>query len=68
MSKNESRTNPIWYLVGIIIVGLVAWWVIKFLIAIFFYVLLGAVIVGAFMLYTRSKRALRRGDRREIDS
>jgi hypothetical protein len=67
MSSNESRVSPIWYVIGIVIVGIVAWWVIKFVLSILGFVILGAVIVGAIMLYSKSKRALRGGNRRELD-
>lgn len=68
MSNNESRTSPIWYIIGIVIVGFVAWWVLKFVLSILLYLIIGAVVVGAIMLYARGRRALRGGDKRQIGS
>ena len=67
MSK-ESRVSPLWYLLGLIVVGFVAWWVLKFVFAILFYLVIGAVVVGAIMLLTRrGRRSVGGSGRRGID-
>jgi hypothetical protein len=46
-------------IVGLIVVGAVAWWVLKALFALLFYVIIGAVVVGGAMyLYGRTKGSI----------
>ena len=68
MSNGESRTNPMWYLVGLIIVGVVAWWVIKFVFSLLFFLIVGAVVVGAIVMLTgKGRRSIPGGGRRGIN-
>ncbi len=65
--SSESRRNPLWYLVGIVVVGFLAWWAIKVLLGLFFYIVLGAIVVGGFLYLTRkSRRSLGGENRRKI--
>ncbi|HEX6498945.1 MAG TPA: hypothetical protein VF054_07910 [Micromonosporaceae bacterium] len=46
---------------GLVLVGLVAWWLLKALIGLLFYVLVGALVVGGVVyLYSRARRSLGR--------
>ncbi len=68
MSNDESRTNPLWYLVGLIVVGVVAWWVIKFVFSLLFFLIIGAVVVGAIVMLTgKGRRSVGGGGRRGIN-
>jgi hypothetical protein len=65
--SNDSRRNPLWYVLGLIAVGVVAWWALKLLLSLLFYVIIGAVVVGAVVLLVgKGKRSLR-GGRRSIE-
>ena len=58
-----------WYLLGLIVVGFVAWTLIKILFGVFFYLLIGAVVVGAIMILSgRGRREVDGKDRRKIGS
>jgi len=59
----------LWYLLGLIVVGFVAWTLIKILFGVFFYLLIGAVVVGAIMILSgRGRREVDGKDRRKIGS
>jgi hypothetical protein len=65
MSK-ESRINPLWYVVGLIVVGFVAWGLLKILFSLFLFLIIGAVVVGAIVMLTgKGRRSI--GGRRGID-
>ena len=67
MSK-ESRINPLWYVVGLIVVGFVAWGLLKILFSLFLYLIIGAVVVGAIVMLTnKGRRSVGGGGRRGID-
>jgi hypothetical protein len=67
MENGHGLRNFLLVLVGLVIAGVVAWWVIKALLGVFFYVLVGAAIVGGGMyLYGKAKRSLAGGDSRRI--
>ena len=70
MSK-ESRISPLWYLLGLVVIGFVAWELLSFLFHLLFFLIIGAVVVGAIvMLSGRGRRSVDggRGSRRSIDS
>src|ERR1700709_818035 len=65
--SSESRRNPLWYVLGLIVVGVVVWWVLKLLFGLLFYLIIGAVVVGALVLLTgKGPRSLRGGARRTV--
>jgi hypothetical protein len=65
--QSQSRVSPLWYLLGVIVVGFVAWMVIKFVLSILFFLIVGAVVVGAIVLLTgKGRRSVGGGDRRSI--
>jgi hypothetical protein len=67
MSK-ESRINPLWYVVGLIVVGFVAWGLLKILFSLFLYLIIGAVVVGAIVMLTnKGRRSVGGNGRRSID-
>jgi hypothetical protein len=67
--SSESRRNPLWYVLGVIVVGFVAWWAIKLLLSLVFYVIVGVIVVGVVLYLTRGpRRALSNRGRRKIDS
>jgi hypothetical protein len=47
--------------IGLILVGMLAWWVLKLLFGLAFYLILGLIVVaGGYYLYTRATRPTRR--------
>jgi energy-coupling factor transporter transmembrane protein EcfT len=65
--QSQSRVSPLWYLLGVIVVGFVAWMVIKFVLSILFFLIVGAVVVGAIVLLSgKSRRSVGGGGRRSI--
>jgi hypothetical protein len=67
MSK-ESRINPLWYVVGLIVVGFVAWGLLKILFSLFLYLIIGAVVVAAIVMLTnKGRRSVGGNGRRSID-
>ena len=62
--SSESRRNPLWYLLGLIVIGIVAWWAIKLLLSLVFYVIVGAIVVGVVLYLTRGPRRSLGGNRR----
>jgi hypothetical protein len=65
--SNDSRRSPLWYVLGLIVVGVVAWWALKLLFSLFFYLIIGAVVVGAVVYLGGKGRRSLRGGRRSID-
>jgi hypothetical protein len=66
--SSDLRRSPLWSVLGLLVVGFVAWIVLKFVVSLIFYVLVGAVVVGAVIwLSGKGRRALRGSDRRSID-
>jgi hypothetical protein len=65
--SSDSRRNPLWYVVGVIVVGIVAWWAIKVLLGLLFYIIVGAIVVGGVLYLTnKGRRSLGNGGRRKI--
>ncbi len=53
--------------VGLILVGMFAWWLIKMLFGAAIYVMVGALVAGgALCLYAKANRSLNSGDPRRI--
>ena len=53
-------------LIGLVVAGAIAWWAVKALLGLLFYLIVGALVVGgAVYLYGKSKSALRSGGRRK---
>lgn len=47
--------------IGLILVGMLAWWVVKLVFGAAFYLILGVIVVaGGYYLYTRAARPTRR--------
>jgi hypothetical protein len=66
MENSHGFRNFLLLVAGLFVVGVVGWWLIHALIGVFFYILVGAVVVGgAVFLYGRAKRAVT-GGRRQI--
>jgi uncharacterized membrane protein YfcA len=60
------RTLALWVL-GLIVVGVVAWWVVKALLSLVFYLIVGAVVVGgATYLFRKSTHSLSKAERRRL--
>jgi uncharacterized membrane protein SirB2 len=68
MENSHFMRNLLLVVAGLIVAGFVAIWVIKALLGIIFYIVVGALVVGGGMyLYARTKRAIRSGRiRRQI--
>jgi hypothetical protein len=67
LMSNESGRNPLWYLAGVVVVGLLAWWVIKIVLGLIFYVVVGVIVVGGVVyLAGKTRRSLGGGRRRKI--
>jgi hypothetical protein len=67
MENGHFLRNVVLTVAGVVVVGLVAWWVIQALLGIVFYVIVGALIVGGAIYVTgRAKRAIRGGGRNQI--
>ena len=67
MNESHFGRNLLLIIVGVLVVGYVAASLIGFLFHIFFYLLIGAVAIGAgVFLYRRTKRALTGGNSRQI--
>ncbi len=66
MENSHGFRNFLLVVVGLFVAGVVGWWLLTTLIHVFFYILVGAVLVGgAIFLYGRAKRAIT-GGRRQI--
>jgi hypothetical protein len=66
MENSHGFRNFVLVVVGLFLVGVIGWWVLKALIGVFFYILLGALLVGGgIYLYGRAKKAIT-GGRRQI--
>lgn len=47
--------------IGLILIGMVAWWLVKMLFGLVFYLILGLIVVaGGYYLYVRATRPIRR--------
>jgi hypothetical protein len=65
--KSHSSGTWVIYIAGLVVLGLVAWWVITTLLGILFKLFLIALVVGgAFYLVGRSRRRVGGGGRRSI--
>jgi hypothetical protein len=60
MTDDPKRANPLWYVLGLLALGFAAWVVLKYVVEIVGYLILGALIVGAIMLWNRGRRSLDR--------
>jgi hypothetical protein len=68
MEKSHGFRNFVLVVAGLFVVGVVGWWLLKALIGVFFYILVGAVLVGGgIYLYGRAKRSLTGGGRGQIN-
>lgn len=66
MGESHGLRNFLLLVVGLFVVGVLGWWLLKAIIGVLFYILVGAVLVGGgIFLYSRAKRALG-GGRRQI--
>jgi hypothetical protein len=64
MENGHFLRNALLFVVGLVVVGMIAVWAIKALFGMVFYILVGALVVGGgIYLYGRAKRAIR-GERR----
>jgi threonine/homoserine/homoserine lactone efflux protein len=72
MENGHGLRNFLLLIVGLVVVGAVAWWVVKALISVALYLLgiaLPVLVVGGVVyLVWRSRRSLTGGSRRRIDS
>ncbi|MEN3305625.1 MAG: hypothetical protein V7603_1827 [Micromonosporaceae bacterium] len=67
MDNSHGLRNFLLALVGLIVVGALAWWLISHLITIIIYVAVGALVVGGGVyLYGKAKRSITSGGRRRI--
>jgi hypothetical protein len=67
--SSDSRRNPLWYVLGLVVLGVVAWWAVTLLLHLVFYIIVGVLVVGVALYLTRGpRRALRGGGRRKIGS
>jgi hypothetical protein len=67
MENSHGFRNFLLVVVGLFVAGVIGWWLLKALIGVFFYILVGAVLVGgAVYLYGRAKKAVTGGGRRRI--
>jgi hypothetical protein len=64
--KSHSSRTWLFYLLGIVAVGMVAWWVVKAVIAAMSTLLVLALIVGGIYLYTKARRSLSGGGRGQL--
>ena len=62
MENSHALRNLVLGVVGLIVVGAIAWWVIKVLIGLVFYLIVGAAVIGGgAYLYGRARRSLNGG-------
>lgn len=67
MENGHFLRNALLAVVGLVVVGFVAWWVIKALFGLIFYILVGALVVGGGVyLYGRAKRSIKGHGRRSL--
>lgn len=67
MENGHFLRNALLAIAGLIVVGVIAWWIIKALLFLIFYLAIGAVVVGgAIYVYGRAKRSLRGRTRRSV--
>jgi hypothetical protein len=67
MENSHGFRNFLLLVAGLFVVGVVGWWLLKAVIGVLFYILVGAVVVGgAIFIYGRAKRAISGGRRRQI--
>ncbi len=62
-NSHALRTLALW-IIGLIVVGAIAWWVIKVLVGLVFYLIVGAAVVaGGAYLYGKARGSLNGGKR-----
>jgi hypothetical protein len=67
MENSHGFRNFVLVVVGLFVVGAIGWWLLHLIIGAFFYILLGALIVGVGVyLYGRAKKAITGGGRGQI--
>ncbi len=67
MENSHAMRNFLLTIVGLIVVGALAWWLISHLITLIIYVAVGVLIVGgAFYVVGRARRSISGGGRRRI--
>jgi uncharacterized membrane protein SirB2 len=68
MENGHFLRNAVLTIGGLVVAGVVAWWLIAALFHVVFYILVGAIVVGGAMyLYGKAKRSIRGGRRRSIN-
>lgn len=68
MENGHFLRNAVLTIAGLVVAGVVAWWLIKALIGVIFYILVGALVVGgAVYLYGKAKRSIRGGRQKPIN-
>lgn len=66
MNESHFIRNTLLVIVGVIAVGFVAWWLIKILLGLLFYVIVGALVVGGAYYLVRRSRSISGRNRRSI--
>ena len=67
MENSHALRNFLLAVVGLIVVGGLAWWLITHLVTLIIYIAVGAVVVGgAVYLYGKAKRSITGNGRRSI--
>ncbi len=67
MDNSHAMRNFLLTVVGLIVVGALAWWLLAHIVTLIIYVAVGAVVVGgAVYLVGRARRPITRGGRRSI--
>jgi uncharacterized protein (DUF983 family) len=62
MQSSHPLRTFVLCIVGLIVVGAIAWWVVKVLLGLVFYLLVGAAVVGGgAYLYGKAKQSLKGG-------
>lgn len=67
--SSESGRNPLWYVAGVVVVAILAWWVVKIVLGLIFYVIVGVIVVGGVLyLAGKTRRSFGGRGRRRIGS
>jgi uncharacterized membrane protein SirB2 len=68
MGNSHAMRNFVLAVVGLIVVGALAVWLVSHLLGLLFYIVVGALVVGGGMyLYGKAKRSITSGGRRRIN-
>jgi uncharacterized membrane protein SirB2 len=67
MENSHGLRNFILVVVGLVVVGALAWWLLAHIITLIIYIAVGALVVGgAVYIYGKAKRSITGGGRRSI--